>query len=36
LVDNGFFLPDLAVVTWLMVALIERDWNPGTELGIND
>jgi len=35
LVDNGFFLPDLAVVTWLTVALIERDTNPWAEIGID-
>ena len=24
MVDNGFFLPDLAVLTWFAIALIER------------
>ena len=24
LIDNGYFLPDLAVMTWFLIALFER------------
>jgi len=36
LVDQAFFLPELAVMTWLLVALIETVVRPGSAIDGND